>query len=135
MNRRAFIRSFGALAAAVVAGPVLAKLPATDLERLIGSMETTRLIEGQTFYFSRPVTIAIMRNLTIRRCDFIFDFTGSHLQLEEAMTAPGFQIGECENVVIESSRFEVRRPKNVFYPLREHGAVIYVGSEYENNRA
>lgn len=70
MNRRAFLRSFGALAAAAVAGPTLAKLAPTDVERLVSAMKGG-LIEGQTFYFTSPITIDI-DNLVIRACRFVF---------------------------------------------------------------
>jgi hypothetical protein len=72
MNRRAFLRSFGALAAAAVAGPALAKLAPTDIDRLMAAMRTG-LVEDQTFVFHSPIEIAF-DNLTIQRCKFYFRF-------------------------------------------------------------
>jgi len=70
MNRRSFIQSFAALAAAAVAGPTLAKLSPTDLERLEASM-LSGVVEDQTFLFTEPITLAI-NNLVILRCRFFF---------------------------------------------------------------
>lgn len=69
MNRRGFIKSFGALAALAVT-PALAKLRQTDAERLIEAMRTG-VVSDQTFVLTEPLTIDIP-NLTITRCRFIF---------------------------------------------------------------
>lgn len=74
MNRRGFLKSFGALAAAAVAGPALVKLAVTDVDRLIAAMRTG-LIRDQTFIFQGPITLA-MDNLSILNCVFIFEYDG-----------------------------------------------------------
>lgn len=71
MNRRGFLKSFGALAAAAVAGPSLAKLAPSDVERLVAAMRTG-VVEDQVFYFTAPITINF-DNLIIRRCTFLFN--------------------------------------------------------------
>lgn len=71
MNRRGFLKTFGALAAAAVAGPTLAKLAPQEIDRLVSAMRTG-VVENQTFYFTHPITINF-DNLVIRGCRFIFN--------------------------------------------------------------
>lgn len=80
MNRRSFLTSFGALAAAAVAGQSLAKLAPEQV-----------IVKDQVFNFTAPVTMG-MRDVAFVGCTFAFDvekiggplmtFTGSNILLK-----------------------------------------------------
>jgi hypothetical protein len=92
MNRRSFLRSFGALAAAAVAGPTLAKLAPTDVDRLVSAMRSG-LIEGQTFRFSGPITLDV-DNLMVRRCTFLFECP-THMRSAIILKGDGLWMTDC----------------------------------------
>lgn len=71
MNRRGFLKSFGALAALAVAGPALAQLEPIANASLIEAMRSG-LVENQTFLMDGPFVIDIPY-LTIRNCTFLFN--------------------------------------------------------------
>jgi hypothetical protein len=70
MNRRGFLKSFGALAACAVAMPALQAVAPSEQERLVQMMRTG-VIENQVFLFDGPIVIDI-DNLIIRGCRLIF---------------------------------------------------------------
>lgn len=74
MNRRSFLKSFGALAAAAVTSPALLKLATHEIDALVAAMRGG-VIEDRVFLFTAPITIDFP-NLIIRRCKFIFRFGG-----------------------------------------------------------
>jgi len=109
MNRRTFLKSFGALAACAVTAPALAKLAQTDVDRL-ASMMQTGLVENQTFLFREPIVITF-NNLTIRRCRLIFDvpyrmraaitLAAHHVKLLDNFIDCGLNGGDCGIEIIE----------------------------------
>lgn len=68
MSRRSFIGTVAALAALAVT-PSLAKLPQSDMERLL-AMIRTGLVMDQTFHLDAPITINFP--VVIVNCKFIF---------------------------------------------------------------
>ena len=101
MDRRRFLGSLVALAAAAVIKPEIEKLPpvAQDIDRLTALMKTS-VIEGQTFVFDQPITIAI-DNLTIRRCTFVFN-------LADHYSGPAM-IVKAKNLKMEGCRLNFNR--------------------------
>jgi len=93
MNRREFLRSFSALAAAAVAGPTLARLAATDIERITQAM-LAGVVRDQSFYFKHPIVLELPR-LIITRCCFVFEFDGDEAAIHIADTAHHLTIENC----------------------------------------
>jgi hypothetical protein len=120
MNRRGFLRSLGALAAAAVAGPALAKLAPTEVERLIAAMRTG-VVRNQTFYFTEPITIQVP-NLIIDHCSFVFRFSKPPSQAAVTIDAHGLQITNC-NFEFDGARTGIR-----LQPQAEHDMTSSVQS-------
>jgi len=99
MNRRGFLKSFGAIAALVVAGPALAKLTPIENASLVGQMRDFGVIENQTFIMDGPVVINAS-NLTICNCTFLFRSWPAGLQPMITLA------DECKNVAIVSCSFK-----------------------------
>lgn len=104
MNRRDFLRGFGALAA-LAAVPSLASIPAADswayTTTPVQLPNAPRVVfENETFYLKRGLVLENMPFLYIRNCRFVIDadFTGPMLTLGQG----------CHGARIESCMFESR---------------------------
>jgi len=97
MNRRNFLRGFAGLAALAVAGPSLAALTQTDRERLVAQMRDGGVIEGQTFVIhdGRGITFNNIRNLSIRRCNFIWTTPCTGALLQFGRNTENCEISNC----------------------------------------